>query len=99
MGRVRNARTHAAVNVATLLTRGEAVHDDVRVWYSDEKQFQAIASQLGLMPDLKAGEPRGAYEGVLSVPRGPGDGALFIIPRSIAGSFNITLDAPTQAAA
>ena len=40
---------------------------DSKIEYTDMRSFQGIARQLGIMDDEKAGVPRTAYMGVVSV--------------------------------
>ena len=55
-------------------------HKDVRMQYSDWKQFKNIAESLGIMPDEKAGVPRTAYEGIVEVRYGAGDHFIYLAP-------------------
>ena len=40
---------------------------DVQVHYSSPKNFEQVAKQLGAMTDFKAGIPRMAYKGIVSI--------------------------------
>ena len=53
---------------------------EVVVEYSSEKEFQALAKQLGVMQDFKAGVPRTAYMGVVSL--WVGNTKVYLAPRS-----------------
>ena len=52
---------------------------DLKVWYSDSKEFVRFCKALGLMEDLKAGIPRTAYRGVVLVRMG--GRRVFLAPR------------------
>jgi alpha-1,3-mannosyl-glycoprotein beta-1,2-N-acetylglucosaminyltransferase len=62
----------AAVEVApsALPALGAADCTDGRISYNSHTAFEALAKQLGLMPELKAGVPRTAYRGVVTFRRG-----------------------------
>lgn len=55
-------------------------HKDVRVQYSDWKQFRLLAKSLGIMEDEKAGIPRTAYEGIVECRYGAGDHFIYLTP-------------------
>ena len=71
-------------NAETVLTDADAkkmvAHKDVKLQYSDWKQFKNIAESLGIMQDEKAGVPRTAYEGIVEVRYGAGDHFIYLAP-------------------
>lgn len=40
---------------------------DVRIVYSKTQEYESIARQLGIMADIKAGVPRTAYMGIVTL--------------------------------
>eukprot|EP00904_Undaria_pinnatifida_P006240 jgi/Undpi1/2746/HiC_scaffold_14.g06124.m1 len=75
-GSVRNAQTASAGAVKSM----SHMPPEVVVEYSSEKEFQALARQLGVMQDFKAGVPRTAYMGVVSL--WVGNTKVYLAPRS-----------------
>ena len=55
------------------------------VEYSGEREFEALARQLGVMFDFKAGVPRTAYMGVVSV--WEGKTKVHVAPAGLKGSL------------
>jgi alpha-1,3-mannosyl-glycoprotein beta-1,2-N-acetylglucosaminyltransferase len=55
-------------------------HKDVRIQYSDWKQFKSLASSLGIMQDEKAGVPQTAYQGIGEVRYGAGSHFIYLTP-------------------
>lgn len=55
-------------------------HKDVRVQYSDWKQFKKLAESFSIMADEKAGVPRTAYEGIVEVRYGAGNYFIYLTP-------------------
>eukprot|EP00940_MAST-03C_sp_MAST-3C-sp2_P003385 g3385.t1 len=67
--------------------------DDIYVVYTsvsgrEKTSFKNIAKALGIMSDEKAGVPRTAYNGVVSVRRKGGDRWLFIVPKEGFRPYN-----------
>ena len=52
---------------------------DLRVVYDGKEDYAAIATMLGMQPDMKSGAPRASYRGVATVQRR--DRRIFIAPR------------------
>lgn len=74
-------RVAAAVSVDTDIEAKKLVaRQDVRIQYSDWKQFKALAKSFGIMEDEKAGIPRTAYEGIVEVRYGAGDYFVYLTP-------------------
>ncbi|PFX20732.1 alpha-1,3-mannosyl-glycoprotein 2-beta-N-acetylglucosaminyltransferase-like [Stylophora pistillata] len=52
---------------ANQLVEKKVFAKDVQVHYSSQKNFEQVAKQLGAMTDYKAGIPRMAYKGIVSI--------------------------------
>ena len=53
---------------------------DLRVDYTSLRQYETFTRRLGIMDDIKAGVPRGAYKGVVAIRIDDG-GLLFLAPQ------------------
>jgi alpha-1,3-mannosyl-glycoprotein beta-1,2-N-acetylglucosaminyltransferase len=53
---------------------------DLKMFYSTAQDFESIAAKIGVMNELKAGVPRGAYGGVVSF--WWKSNRMFIVPQS-----------------
>jgi alpha-1,3-mannosyl-glycoprotein beta-1,2-N-acetylglucosaminyltransferase len=74
-------RVHRAELVKTDFDAKKLVaHKDVRIAYSDWKQFKSLAESLSIMSDEKAGVPRTAYEGIVEVRYGAGNYFIYLTP-------------------
>lgn len=51
---------------------------DVKLTYGSEAQWRGIARALGILPEWKAGMPRSAFRGVVTLHWG--DARVFIVP-------------------
>jgi alpha-1,3-mannosyl-glycoprotein beta-1,2-N-acetylglucosaminyltransferase len=69
----------AALRVASAVTEDDPPGADLVYAYANGPQYTAFAAGLGLMKDLKDGQPRGSYKGVVTV-RLHGTTRLFIAP-------------------
>lgn len=49
------------------LVRNNVIAQQVQIHYSSEQDFQNVAKHVGVMTDFKAGIPRMAYQGIVSV--------------------------------
>lgn len=63
---VKRIHTLPLVTVDQLVKKNVFV-PEVQVHYSSEQDFQFVAKQLGAMTDFKAGIPRMAYQGIVSI--------------------------------
>lgn len=63
---VKRIHTLPLVTVDQLVKKNLFV-PEVQVHYSSEQDFQFVAKQLGAMTDFKAGIPRMAYQGIVSI--------------------------------
>lgn len=52
---------------ADLLTNKRVFAQEVQVHYSSQQEFQQVAKHLGAMTDFKAGVPRMAYKGIVTI--------------------------------
>ena len=59
---------------------GPGAAKPVRVEYSGQRGFEAAARRLGIMDNIKAGVPRGAYHGVVTVRLGPHKRKVHVAP-------------------
>jgi alpha-1,3-mannosyl-glycoprotein beta-1,2-N-acetylglucosaminyltransferase len=71
---VQNAET---INVHQL-SQYENKKKDLKILYNNGKSYEQIAKKIGIMPELKAGVPRGAYRGVVII-KYQGN-RLFLVP-------------------
>ncbi len=55
-------------------------HGDVRLMYTNLKQFKKLANKLGIMEDEKAGVPRTGYEGIVELRYGRGNYFIYLTP-------------------
>jgi alpha-1,3-mannosyl-glycoprotein beta-1,2-N-acetylglucosaminyltransferase len=88
LGRVRSA-TPLQVNdaasrmkqpgQAVTVPSGGPVKESFRVEYRDVRDYESVSKRLGMMDDVKAGVPRGAYLGVVNVRLSNG-AILYIAP-------------------
>ncbi|KAL7505395.1 hypothetical protein ACHAWX_000609 [Stephanocyclus meneghinianus] len=72
--------THAAIVKTDVDAKKLVAHKDVRVQYSDWKQFKSFAASFGIMQDEKAGVPRTAYEGIVEIRYGGGNFFIYLTP-------------------
>ncbi|KAL3781481.1 hypothetical protein HJC23_009150 [Cyclotella cryptica] len=80
-------RVSRAVIVQTDIDAKKLVaHKDVRVQYSDWKQFKSLAASFGIMQDEKAGVPRTAYEGIVEIRYGAGNFFIYLTPPYVNNS-------------
>ena len=63
---VKRIHTLPLVTVDQLIKKNVFV-PEVQVHYSSEQDFQFVGKQLGAMTDFKAGIPRMAYQGIVSI--------------------------------
>eukprot|EP00802_Teleaulax_amphioxeia_P015419 Tamp_15509.p1 GENE.Tamp_15509~~Tamp_15509.p1 ORF type:complete len:308 (+),score=62.90 Tamp_15509:454-1377(+) len=56
-----------AVKAAPVVSTSDVPSSDARIEYSDHPSFRAVANRLGLMDDEKAGVPRTAYLGIVTL--------------------------------
>ena len=62
------SRVHTLpVTTADQLIGGKVFAREVRIHYSSENEFEHVAKVLGAMSDFKAGVPRMAYQGVVTI--------------------------------
>lgn len=61
-----------------LLTVDQQCFQGVVVEYGNEREYESLARQVGIMQDTKAGVPRTAYMGVVSV--WVGDTKVYLAP-------------------
>lgn len=54
------------VDLEAAISGGDGL-GDAKVLYHDKQQFIAMCKRLGIMEDLKAGVPRTAYRGVVTI--------------------------------
>lgn len=78
VAQVQAAPTMSVQQVTDLVDGVAAASAAVRIDYKGPKQFEAVARKLGVMQDLKAGIPRTAYMGVVTLWRG--NTKVFVTP-------------------
>ena len=77
---MEKVQTAKLVSVASLQKELVSATQSLKVEYGGEKEYATVANIFNLMPDLKAGLPRGSINGILSVPCCAGN-ELFIVPK------------------